>query len=377
MGAAFAKHRRKAATHAPSAWRDLATTAVRSLSLLGRAVYAEVLSHTHTLLNADTPLFIAMKLLVQWAVVARHLLSIADLEQADFQQLIRESAGFARDSHSTAPRLARRCIGVYFRKPSTRTRTSFIVGTVRLGGFPVVYGPADLQVSTGESIGDTVRVLSGYLDALVIRSAADAAELRTMAAIDRLPIVNAMTADEHPTQAISDLAMLTRHFGTLEGLRLLYAGEGNNTAASLALAVSRVAGMELVLLTPQGYGLAPAVSRCAAALAQRFGGRIAELHEIPARAEPFDVLYTTRWQTTGTEKHDPIWRERFAPFRVDQAMMGRFGDPSRTVFMHDLPAVRGEDCDTATIDGRRSIAFEQAHQKLYTAMAVLDWCIQP
>ncbi len=307
--------------------------------------------------------------------MARHLLSIADLEQHDFLNLIDASAAFARGPAPAAARLNQRCVGVYFRKTSTRTRTSFIVGTVRLGGFPVVYGPADLQVNTGESLEDTVRVLSGYLDALVIRSAGDPRELRTMATVGRVPIVNAMTADEHPTQAISDLAMLTRHFGALKGLRMLYAGEGNNTAAALALAVSRVAGMELVLLTPEGYGLTAACLQSAAALAQRFGGRVAERHDIPAHAEPFDVLYTTRWQTTGTDKSDPLWRERFAPFRVDHGMMTKFGDPTRTVFMHDLPAVRGEDCDTATIDGERSIAFEQASQKLYTAMAVLDWCI--
>ena len=307
--------------------------------------------------------------------MARHLLSIADLEQRDFLHLIAASAALARAENSAASRLTRRCVGIYFRKTSTRTRTSFIVGAVRLGGFPVVYGPADLQTNTGESIEDTTRVLSGYLDAFVIRSAADPRELRIMAAIDRMPIINAMTADEHPTQAISDLAMLTRRFGTLHGLRMLYVGEGNNTAAALALAVSRIAGMELMLLTPEGYGLAPACLGSAAALADHFGGRVSQLHDIPSRVERFDVVYTTRWQTTGTEKADPLWRERFAPFRVDQAMMARFGDSSRTVFMHDLPAVRGEDCDTATIDGTRSIAFEQAEQKLYTAMAILDWCI--
>ncbi len=196
-----------------------------------------------------------------------------------------------------------------------------------------------------------------------------------MAALSRMPIVNAMTADEHPTQAISDLAMMTRHFGALDGLRVLYVGEGNNTAASLALAISRVSGMSLELLTPAGYGLAPPIVERVCALSREHGGAVVEHHDTVAAVGDFDVVYTTRWQTTGTEKADALWRERFAPFRVSAALMDRVGHRT-TVFMHDLPAVRGEDCDSEVLDGARSIAFEQARQKLFTAMAVLDWCIR-
>jgi ornithine carbamoyltransferase len=307
--------------------------------------------------------------------IVKHLLSIADIDQLDFLDLIQRSVAFSVDSRQARQRLVGQSIGIWFRKTSTRTRTSFVVGTVRLGGFPVVYGPSDLQTNTGESAEDTVRVLSGYLDALVVRTAANPVELRVMAGLNRFPILNAMTADEHPTQAISDLAMMTRHFGHLDGLRVLYVGEGNNTAASLALAVSRIAGMSLVLLTPEGYGLAESVLARTFALSREFGGRVSEHHSVSSPGTPFDVLYTTRWQTTGTEKSDPLWRERFAPFRVSGAMMDAFSNEAGTVFMHDLPAVRGEDCDASVLDGPRSIAFEQATQKLYTAMAILDWCV--
>ncbi len=270
----------------------------------------------------------------------KHLLSIADIDQGDFADLIARSVFYGRYSGRSGSRLNGRSVGVYFRKTSTRTRTSFIVGTVRLGGFPVVYGPSDLQTNTGESVEDTVQVLSGYLDALVLRTAGEPGELRSMAEMNGMPIVNAMTADEHPTQAISDLAMMTRRFGRLTGLRVLYVGEGNNTAASLALAVSRIAGMSLVLVTPPGYGLTESVAARAAALSTQFGGSVSHFHEMSAAAGPFDVVYTTRWQTTGTEKPDPQWREVFAPFRVSSALLDAVtGDG--TVFMHDLPAVRG------------------------------------
>lgn len=307
--------------------------------------------------------------------MTKHLLSIADIEQYDFLLLLERSTAFSLP-HSTPPNsLAKRSIGIYFRKTSTRTRTSFVVATVRLGGFPLVYGPADLQTNTGESIEDTVRVLSGYLDALIVRTAGDPAELRAMRTVDRLPIINAMTADEHPTQAISDLSILIRKFGSLSGLRIMYAGEGNNTAASLALAASRIAGMEFVALTPKRYGLSSIVLRRVAELSKQFGGKVEEYHEASEVSAPFDVLYTTRWQTTGTEKSDPTWREQFARFRVSNSMMSAFGRTPGVTFMHDLPAVRGEDTDSEVLDGPCSIAFEQADQKLYAAMAILDWCI--
>jgi ornithine carbamoyltransferase len=308
--------------------------------------------------------------------MTRHLLSIGDLDQAEFTDLIARAVAFASGHGSARQRLAGRSVGIYFRKPSTRTRTSFAVATVRLGGVPIMYGPADLQTNTGESTEDTVRVLSEYLDALVVRTAANPGELRTMASSGNLPIVNAMTADEHPTQAISDFAMMKRHFGRLEGLRVLYFGEGNNTAAALALAASRIAGIELVLLTPDGYGVEPPILARAAELSGELGGQVSEQHAVTEAEGLFDVLYTTRWQTTGTEKDDLLWRERFAPLRVTTALMQRFGNGPSAVFMHDLPAVRGEDCDSAVLDGPQSIAFAQAAQKLYTAMAVLDWCVE-
>lgn len=307
--------------------------------------------------------------------MVRHLLSLADLEQSDFLHLIARSAEMGSRPELIRNCLSGRSIGILFRKPSTRTRTSFAVATVRLGGIPIVYGPHDLQTNTGEAIEDTVRVLACYLDGLVVRTAGEPEELRVMATIDRLPIINAMTADEHPTQAISDLATLLRRFGRLEGLTLLYLGEGNNTAAALALAASRVKGLELLLITPRGYGLSDSIVVQAHELGRRFGGRVEERHDFPADIPLADAVYTTRWQTTGTFKSDPLWRERFGPLRVTAALMAAMSKRSGTVFMHDLPAVRGEDCDAAVLDGPQSIAFEQAGQKLFTAIAILEWCV--
>jgi ornithine carbamoyltransferase len=308
----------------------------------------------------------------------KHLLSLADLAQTDFEELLERSCRFVQ-APPTQRRLVGRSVGIEFRKTSTRTRTSFAVAAVRLGAHPMVYGPADLQTNTGESIEDTTRVLGGYLDALVIRTAAGQSEMARMAKIDRLPIINAMSAEEHPTQALSDFAMIKREFGTLKELTVVYCGEGNNTAAALALGASRIPGMSLQLHLPPGFGLSAQVMRSVDELSSRYGGKVRVLDrpfEARSAVAPVNVVYTTRWQTTGTSKSDELWREKFAPFRVTVAMMEQLTKRSTPVFMHDLPAARGEECDSAVLDGPGSIAFEQARQKLFTAMAVIDWCVE-
>jgi ornithine carbamoyltransferase len=308
----------------------------------------------------------------------KHLLSLADIDQADFIELIERSCKFAQAAPGQR-RLLGRSVGIEFRKTSTRTRTSFAVAAVRLGAHPMIYGPADLQTNTGESIEDTTRVLSGYLDALVIRTAASQNEMLQMALVDRMPIINAMSAEEHPTQALSDFAMMKREFGALNGLHVVYAGEGNNTAVALALGASRIRGLRLQLHLPPGFGFSPQVLRSIDQLSSQHGGQV-QVFDRPFDAQsgagPVNVIYTTRWQTTGTSKADPLWREKFAPFRVTSALLEQLSKRSTPLFMHDLPAVRGEECDAAVLDGPSSIAFEQARQKLFTAMAVIDWCVE-
>ncbi len=309
-----------------------------------------------------------------------HMLSLATVAQGDFLALIERARAFSLDPFPRNTPLAGRSVGLEFRKTSTRTRTSFAVAAVRLGAHPIIFGPADLQTNTGETLEDTVAVLSRYLDVLVLRTAGDPAELQRMAQQNTLPIVNAMTADEHPTQALSDISMLTRRFDSLGGLRLLYSGDGNNTAVALAYAISRTRGMVGDFRTPRNYGLPEPALQVARALGERYGGEITHSHAPPSAGmdSGFDVVYTTRWQTTGTTKSDPQWRERFAPYAVHEELLTKVSRRGRrAVFMHDLPAVRGDECDAGVLDGADSICMDQAGHKLFTAMAVLEWCAKP
>lgn len=308
----------------------------------------------------------------------RDLLSINGLDYEDICRLTTRACEIAASDAIVPPVLKGKAIGIYFRKTSTRTRTSFSVGAMKLGAGIVAFGPGDLQTNTGESLRDTGRVLAGYLDALVVRTAESIAEMQQLADQDSMAVINAMSDAEHPTQALADMATLAQHFGTLHNLRVLYLGEGNNTAAALALCLSRVPGTHLLLAMPARYslpeGIVDQAKKCAAA-----AGCFVEVCHTTDRLSPvFDVVYTTRWQTTGTQKLDPYWREHFSPFRVTPEIMRRAAkDPATTVFMHDLPAVIGEDVDQTTIEGPQSIVLKQARFKMYSAMAVLEWCLTP
>jgi len=308
--------------------------------------------------------------------VRRSLLSVNDIDDSEMHRILRRSAEIKSNRAAVRDVLAGKCVGVYFRATSTRTRTSFTLGAQLLGAETVVYGPSDLQVNTGESLADTGRVLGGYLDVLVVRAAGSHDAVKSLDGGGTLPVINAMNDEEHPTQALSDLFTLQEERGALDGIKFLYVGEGNNTATALALSLSRFPGSEVTFLTPAGYGLPEPILRKAGENASAHEARIRELHNPDDFKANVDVVYTTRWQTTGTSKPDPNWRRDFAPFQVTTRLFERVSNGGNAILMHDLPAVRGEDVDSALLDGPRSIAFRQGHNKLYAAMALLEWIVE-
>ncbi|QEU90387.1 ornithine carbamoyltransferase [Streptomyces kanamyceticus] len=303
------------------------------------------------------------------------LFSLADLSVETVTRLAERSVELHRDRAAHDRPLAGATVGVLFTKPSTRTRTAFTVAAVRLGAVPVTYGPGDLQLSTGEAIEDTGRVFGGMLDGLVARTAGPLAELRRLSRSGHLPVVNAMATEEHPSQGLCDLATLRLCLGDdLRGLRLLYVGEGNNTAAALALALAGIPGCEATFACPPGYGLPDDLVSAAGKRAARNGAVIDRRDSAADLPSGVDVVYTTRWQTTGTSKPDAAWRERFRAFHVDEEFMTR---RPGALLLHDLPAHRGDEVTGAVLDGPRSVAWTQASMKLSSAMAVLEWALGP
>ncbi|MFP5265271.1 MAG: ornithine carbamoyltransferase [Blastocatellia bacterium] len=308
-------------------------------------------------------------------MAGRHVLSILELGQDNLSRLVDRSLEIAAGDINGWRPLKGRVVGIYFRGTSTRTRTAFTVGAMRLGAEVITYGPNDLQVVTGETIDDTTRVLSAFLDAMVIRTNQSIQEMRIMASQDHMSVINAMSDNEHPTQALADLTTLKEEFGRLDDLHVMYIGEGNNTATALALAVSVTPGMRLTLVTPEGYGLPEDLLKTASDSAKRNGSHVEELHGTGKLPKGVDAVYATRWQTMGVPKSDPNWLQIFEPYKVTQEMMAEVSKPSGTIFLHDLPAVRGGDVTDQVLDGPQSRAFRQAWHKLTSAMAVLEWCV--
>jgi len=300
---------------------------------------------------------------------ARGLLSLADVTPEVLGALARRAVEFYREPGAYPEPLRGLLIGVLFTRTSTRTRTAFTAGVERLGGRAIGYGQGDLQTNTGESLADTARMFGLMLDGIVTRTAGPLADMRLLSAESGLPVINAMAAEEHPTQGVCDLATLLLHRGSLDGVEVLYVGEGNNTATALAQGLSHFPGTRLHLLTPAGYGLPEDVLKTTTARAAGNGGLVTEWHDAATVPEGVEFVYTTRWQTTGTSKPDPAWRETFRPFHVDEAFLARTPE---ALFLHDLPAHRGEEVAGAVLDGPRSIAWSQARMKLTSAMAVLE-----
>jgi ornithine carbamoyltransferase len=306
---------------------------------------------------------------------ARHFLSITDIGPDNLCRLIDKSLAIAEGREEDIYPLEGKIIGIYFKGPSTRTRTAFTTGAIRLGGQVIQYGVSDLQLSTGETYQDTGRVLSGFLDILVMRSNGSIAEMEALAEQNDMAVVNAMSENEHPTQAIADLVTIREALGRLQDVHVLYVGEGNNTASALAFAAAQTCGVRLTLITPPGYGLPEPDLELAQLLARRNDAVIEHHHRIALPPKNVDVVYTTRWETMGVPKADPGWRARFVDYRVTSSLMRKVSKPAQTIFMHDLPAVRGAEVEEEVLGGPQSIVFRQAQHKLTSAMAILDWCV--
>jgi ornithine carbamoyltransferase len=298
----------------------------------------------------------------------KDLLRIADLDPGDLDHVLRVSQGFHDDPHAHADLLAGDTVVTYFAQPSTRTRLSFASAISHLGGVPEIVGPSDLQLGRGETIEDTARVISRYARAFVIRTASDDV-VRQFAAAATIPVVNALTDGHHPCQALADLLTLRQHFGALEGLRLAYLGDGNNVAHSL-LEGCALAGVDIVVATPPGFEPDPAVVQTAERLATRSGSIVWVTHDPLLAAAGANALYTDVWLSMGDDDDQRRARaSALAPYQINAAVMQEAA--ADAVFMHCLPAHRGEEVSAGVIDGPRSVVFDEAENRMHTAQALL------
>jgi ornithine carbamoyltransferase len=298
----------------------------------------------------------------------KDLLRTADLRPADLHELIDLAAKAKAKPLRWHDQLTGHTVVLYFAKPSTRTRISSETAVVRLGGIPLSVGPTELQLGRGETIEDTARVLSAYASAIVIRTFADD-DVHRLAGAATVPVINALTDGHHPLQSITDLFTLTEIFGELRGRTLAYLGAGNNVTHSL-LEACALLGMDLAVATPPGFEPDPLVVAYAQKLAAESGATLHIGHDPATAVRGASAVYTDVWLSMGDAPETRAARlAALEPYRVTARLMA-LARPD-AVFLHCLPAHRGEEVDADVIDGPASRVFAQAANRLPVAHAVL------
>ncbi len=258
-------------------------------------------------------------------------------------------------------------LGMIFAKSSTRTRVSFEVGMFQLGGQALFLSPTDIQLGRGETVADTARVLSRYVDGIMIRTYSHD-EVRELARWAECPVINGLTDREHPCQVLADLLTIVEKKGRLTGLRLAYVGDGNNMAHSLLHGGAKF-GMHVVVGCPEGYQPDPDVVAEARADAALSGGTVTVVHDPAEAVRAADVVYTDVWASMGQEKEHAARVQAFRGWSVDEKLMA-LAHPE-VIFMHCLPAHRGEEVSAGVIDGPRSVVWEEAENRLHAQKAVM------
>ncbi|HEX2050610.1 MAG TPA: ornithine carbamoyltransferase [Actinomycetota bacterium] len=301
----------------------------------------------------------------------RDFLSLDDVSGGELSALLDDADAARSDPASFAGRLDGRHVALIFEKPSTRTRVSFEVAVTSMGGSAVVLRGDELQLGRGETIEDTGRVLSRYVDAIVIRTFGQDRLERLADAAD-VPVVNALSDAEHPCQGIADLMTLRAVRGGLDGVSLAYLGDGNNVAHSLMLGATKV-GMDVRVATPRDYRPDPEVVARAHANASASGGRVTVTDAVAEAAAGAHALYTDVWTSMGQEQESAPRRAALEPYRIDASVVALAADD--VVVMHCLPAHRGEEIAADVMDGPHSIVWDQAENRLHAQKALLAWLL--
>ncbi len=302
----------------------------------------------------------------------RHFLSIDDVTPEELHLLLEAAAKMKLSPADHASRLQGRSVALIFEKPSTRTRVSFEVAVASMGGHPLALSSTELQLGRGETIEDTGRVMSRYVDAVVLRTFGHD-RLESLASASTIPVVNSLSDYEHPCQTLADLLTIVERFGEAKRRTIAYFGDGNNVAHSLMIGCAKL-GMHVRVATPPGFEPIPQVVQRATEITGETGGSVEITNDSTAAATGADILYTDVWASMGQEEEHAARVLVFTPYRIDEAALARASDDA--IVMHCLPAHRGEEITDEVIDGPHSVVWDQAENRLHTQKALLAWLLQ-
>ena len=300
----------------------------------------------------------------------KDLLRTQDLSRQDIELLLETAADFATNPLRSNTALANKSVAIYMTKPSTRTRLSSETAVAHLGGTPIFIRGDELQLGRGESIADTAKIISSYCNALIIRTFAQA-DVNELGANASIPVINALTDDDHPTQLLADWLTIRERFGKdITGRKFVYLGDGNNMSNAW-LIMGAIMGAHVVAATPTGrWSPDPVVVELAQNIAKQNGGKIEVLHDPEAAAKDASVLYTDVWMSMGDSEDERDAKVlALSPFAVTENLMSLTQKDS--VFMHCLPAHRGEEVEASVIDGTKSLIWREAYHRRTTIQSLL------
>jgi ornithine carbamoyltransferase len=298
-----------------------------------------------------------------------HFLTIADFSADELWQFLYKARELKDElkAGGNRPILRGKILGMLFQKPSLRTRVSFEVGMLQLGGEAIFIAPNEVGLGTRESVPDVARVLSGYTDGIMARVFAHDHILQ-LAEYSRVPVINGLSDYNHPCQALTDIFTIWEHFGSVTGLKLAYVGDGNNMATSLATILVKL-GAHFTIAAPEGYLLPPEILSEAQNMAEETEAVITVFQNPAEAVAEADIIYTDVWTSMGQEVEKRVRLKVFPPYQVNGELLANA--QSHTMIMHCLPAHRGEEITADVADGSRSLIFQQAENRLHAQKGIL------
>ncbi|WP_404335715.1 ornithine carbamoyltransferase [Planococcus rifietoensis] len=300
-------------------------------------------------------------------VAQEDFLSLKDYSTEEIIDLLNLAIELKKPENKHLPLLKGKVLGMIFEKSSTRTRVSFEAGMLQLGGHAMFLSSQDTQLGRGETIADTARVLSGYLDGLMIRTFHQSA-VEELAKFSSIPVINGLTDDYHPCQVLADLMTLIEHFGELKGRKLAYIGDGNNMANSLMIGAAKV-GLDIAIAAPKGYEPQAEMVELAQVIAKDSGSVVTVTHDPVEAVKNSDAIYTDVWASMGQEAEAIKRLNDFEGFQVNAELVQHA--KADYIFMHCLPAHREEEVTTDILEGPHSVIFQEAENRLHAQKAVL------
>lgn len=293
------------------------------------------------------------------------LLSVCDI-QNDVENILEIAKKFKEGKIEGKP-LEGKALAMIFQKSSTRTRVSFDVGMYQLGGRPIFLSSSDLQMGRGEPISDTAKVLSRFVDGIMIR-AIEHDDVVELAEYSDVPVISGLTNLEHPCQALADMLTIKEHLGEFKGKKLCFVGDGNNVCNSLLL-ITAILGMDMSVACPEGYEPNEDILKRAEKLASENNAKITITPNIKEAVSNSDAIYTDVWVSMGDEAEEAKRQKDLRPYQVNEELMS-YANPD-AIFMHCLPAIRGEEVTSEVIDGPQSVIYDEAENRLHAQKAVL------